>query len=396
HNETWMLCNCTMARCLENNTVEIIELKCEPPPKIKCASGLEPIAVPDDDLCCWHWECDCVCMGWGDPHYITFDGTYYSYQGNCTYTLVEEITKKIDNFGVYIDNYDCAARDRVSCPRDIIVRHESQTIRIALKTPMPISLQVSVNNEIVATPYKKYGVTVYRSGINYVVEIPELGANITYNGMDFSVKLPYRLFGHNTQGQCGTCTNNQTDDCLTKSGEIISNCEVMADTWVVEDPRKPTCGSLKPTNPPKVTEAPCKPSPLCELILGTTFQQCHKALPPEHFYQACNFDSCHVPNSNIECSSLQQYAQLCADSGVCIQWRDKASECPITCPSHKVYNACGAAVPQTCQSTPEEIEEMKDDKRMVEGCFCPFGTKPFSPAVDVCVSTCGLKNFDCV
>lgn len=38
--------------------------------------------------------------------------------------------------------------------------------------------------------------------------------------------------------------------------------------------------------------------------------------------------------------------------------------------------------------SPEEIEEM-DDKRMVEGCFCPFGTKPFSPAVDVCVSTCG-------
>lgn len=83
-----------------------------------------------------------VCSGWGDPHYITFDGTYYSYQGNCTYTLVEEITKKIDNFGVYIDNYDCAARDRVSCPRDIIVRHESQTIRIGLKTPIPVSIQV--------------------------------------------------------------------------------------------------------------------------------------------------------------------------------------------------------------------------------------------------------------
>lgn len=384
-----------MARCLENNTVEIIELKCDPPPSITCANGFKPVAVPDDDLCCWHWECDCICTGWGDPHYVTFDGTYYSYQGSCTYTLVEEIQKKIDNFGIYIDNYDCGAQDRVSCPRDIIVRHESQIIRIAAKSLNPISLQVIVNDEVVGTPYKKYGVKVYKSGMNYVVEIPELKANVTYNGLTFSIKLPYNLFGHNTQGQCGTCTNDRSDDCLTSSGEIVSNCEIMADTWVVPDPRKPTCGSLKPTAPIP-SSSPCKPSPLCELILGETFKQCHNVLPAEHFYQACIYDSCHVINSNIECTSLQQYAQLCSEHGVCIQWRDKASECPLTCPSHKVYNACGPAIPKTCQTTPEEMEEINSNNRMVEGCFCPLGTKPFSQAVDVCVSTCGCVGPDSV
>lgn len=87
-----------------------------------------------------------ICTGWGDPHYVTFDGTYYSYQGSCTYTLVEEIQKKIDDFGIYIDNYDCGAQDRVSCPRDIIVRHESQIIRIAAKSLEPISLEVCLYN----------------------------------------------------------------------------------------------------------------------------------------------------------------------------------------------------------------------------------------------------------
>ncbi|XP_053545247.1 mucin-2 [Bombina bombina] len=399
HNETWMLCNCTMARCLENNTVEIVELKCEPPPKITCANGRPPIAVPDDDLCCWHWECDCVCSGWGDPHYVTFDGTYYSYQGNCTYVLVEEIKKKVENFGVYIDNYDCGERDRVSCPRNIIIRHETQTIQIVAKTLAPLSLKVVVNDNEVATPYKRYGVYIYRSGINYVLEIPELGVNITYNGLAFAVKLPYGRFRNNTQGQCGTCTNNRDDDCMTRSGDIISNCEIAADSWIVHDPTKPQCTSnIKSTISPPITlpSSSCKPSPLCELIKGDTFKKCHSTLSPEDYYQACVFDSCHVPDSNIECTSLQLYALLCADQGICVEWRNKASSCPLSCPSHKVYQACGPVVQESCQTTPKEAALIKNDTRIVEGCFCPSGTIPFSASVDVCVeiSKCGCVGPD--
>lgn len=64
-------------------------------------------------------------------------------------------------------------------------------------------LQVQINKQVVALPYKKYGLQVERSGINYVVDIPELGALISYNGLSFSIRLPYRLFGNNTKGQCG-------------------------------------------------------------------------------------------------------------------------------------------------------------------------------------------------
>lgn len=62
---------------------------------------------------------------------------------------------------------------------------------------------MQVNRQVVALPYKKYGLQVYESGINYVVDIPDLGALISYNGLSFSVRLPYRLFGNNTKGQCG-------------------------------------------------------------------------------------------------------------------------------------------------------------------------------------------------
>ncbi|XP_069823957.1 mucin-2-like [Dendropsophus ebraccatus] len=389
-NETWMLDNCTMARCLETHTVEIIERKCEPPPVITCANGYPPVVVPDDDKCCWHWECDCLCSGWGDPHYKTFDGTYYTFQGICTYTLVEEIEKK-NNFAIYIDNYDCGTNDSVSCPQKLIVRHNTQEIQLFVRGLEDTNVQVSVNGETVGVPYKKYGVKIYTLGVYYVVEIPELGTNITYNGLAFSIKLPFHHFGHNTQGQCGTCTNNQSDDCRTRDGNIVSKCEIMADSWIIDDSKKPNCGHIMTTGTPSPT---CQPSSLCSLILGPTFQKCHKIVSPNDYYESCLYDTCHVSRPKIECSSLQHYAQLCRDQGICIDWRSQVPECSMLCPSHKVYNACGPAIPKTCETIPEEHSIMKDDEHLVEGCFCPQGSIYFSPAVDICVQNCGCVGPD--
>lgn len=68
----------------------------------------------------------------------------------------------------------------------------------------------------------------------------------------------------------GTCSNDQTDDCRTRSGEVISSCAAMADTWIVHDSNKPTCDQHNPTTPPTPTEPSvvCPPSTLCDLIMG--------------------------------------------------------------------------------------------------------------------------------
>lgn len=69
------------------------------------------------------------CEGWGDPHYRTFDGLFYSYQGECTYVLVEEINPKY-NLKIYIDNVYCDPREPVSCPRAIIVEYNKLVITL--------------------------------------------------------------------------------------------------------------------------------------------------------------------------------------------------------------------------------------------------------------------------
>ncbi|XP_077175195.1 mucin-2-like [Paroedura picta] len=387
--DSWWICNCTQAICVENDTWVVVPVECIPPPEPQCSNGLAPVRVIDDDGCCWHWECDCYCTGWGDPHYYTFDGTYYSYQGNCTYTLVEEINKRVDNFGVYIDNYHCDPREPVSCPRTLFVRHETQEVRITTVREVPMKVQVLVNGQTVALPYQKYGLKVYESGVNQVVEIPELKMNVTYNGMAFTIRLPYKLFGNNTQGQCGTCTNNTADDCMLRNGSLASRCEVMADDWIVNDPSKPQCLPLLP--PPTVpTASPCKPSLLCEL-LKSVFEKCHETVDPHHYYEACSFDSCRIPGRNIECATLQIYAATCADQGVCIDWRkDTNGLCPIHCPSNKIYKACGPSAEETCKSG----SLSGTNETQVEGCFCPEGTKLYDSGVDVCVKTCGCVGPD--
>lgn len=61
---------------------------------------------------------------------------------------------------------------------------------------------------------------------------------------------------------------------------------------------------------------------LIRALSDSLFAQCHSLAPPEHYYEACRFDSCFVPNSGMECASLQTYAALCAQEGVCIDWRN--------------------------------------------------------------------------
>lgn len=69
-----------------------------------------------------------VCSGWGDPHYITFDGTYYTFLDNCTYVLVQQIVPVFGPFRVLIDNYFCDPGDNVSCPQSIIVEYHQDRV----------------------------------------------------------------------------------------------------------------------------------------------------------------------------------------------------------------------------------------------------------------------------
>ncbi|XP_052666588.1 mucin-5AC [Harpia harpyja] len=388
--QRYKLSNCTEIICKGDNKVEVIPTHCPPVKEITCANKYPAILVPDEDGCCYRYECQCVCSGWGDPHYITFDGTYYTFLENCTYVLVKQIVPKYDNFRVYIDNYYCDSKDGLSCPKSIIIFYKSAEVVLTRKLMNGVMTNVMYFNQKIVKPgFKKDGISFSTLGINMIVEIPEIGATITFSGLIFSVKLPYSKFGNNTEGQCGTCTNNVLDECRLPSGKIISSCPQMAHHWIVDNNK--SCHGVP--IPPVVTTPPPKPHcetpPLCNLIWSEIFAECRAVIPPEPFFKGCVFDGCRIADEYMQCSSLEMYATECAARGVCIDWRGKTNNtCPYNCTASTVYKPCGPINPATCDPSFVELPGYG----VTEGCFCPEGKTLLSKDSNICVSECSCRE----
>ncbi|XP_066524932.1 mucin-2-like [Hoplias malabaricus] len=389
-NETFELCNCTMARCIEDNIIEVIPYKCPPVQNISCLNGKMPVLVPDENYCCEHYACDCFCEGWGDPHYITFDGLFYSHQGNCTYVLMEEIRPK-HHLKIYIDNVNCDPREYVSCPRALIVAYNNVVITLKNNNLIgAVKLEALIGHEVLKRlPFAKNGVRVLGSGVNMILEIPQLEVVVTFGVTGFSVFLPFRHFGNNTHGHCGTCNNNKDDDCRLPDGKLVDDCEIMADYWPAKDLYNPDCpvpATVPPTLAP--TKKPCPLNPVCELLNSDVFKECHPFISPDNYFKGCQFDSCHMTNPVVVCTSLQTYASACSQLGICIHWRNYSSLCIVECQGDKVYKPCGPAEPPSCEDRPDE----QTLNVTTEGCFCPDGQLLFNKESGLCVDKCGCLD----
>ena len=79
-------------------------------PGCVCPDGL--VRRPRDGRCVKATECrDCVCQGFGDPAYMTFDGRNVTFNGNCSYVAArDKLTAGRDqhDFQVLVTNKECA------------------------------------------------------------------------------------------------------------------------------------------------------------------------------------------------------------------------------------------------------------------------------------------------
>uniref|UniRef100_A0AAQ5ZCP1 Uncharacterized protein n=1 Tax=Amphiprion ocellaris TaxID=80972 RepID=A0AAQ5ZCP1_AMPOC len=360
--ESWMVSNCTTGTCT-NGTVNYTNTPCPPLKPVVCANNFPAIKVTDPNDCCPHYECQCICYGWGDPHYVTFDGTYYGFQGNCSYWLVKEILPKY-NFNVMINNSYCGAADGLSCPQSITVFYDSFKIFITQK---------DING-------------IFTNQVTFLTH-----SNITFSGLIFSIYLPYNLFAGNTEGQCGTCDNNRTDDCRLPDGKIDPSCPNMARQWHTND------SSCDQPSPPPTTPAPdtCNAT-LCNIIKSSVFEACHNIINYNPFVTGCEFDMCHSRISRTGCTSLQAYADACAEAGVCIEWRNffQFTYCFLSfIPSFTLspflsYSAEMSSLQHTCSC----CQELATSERQIQ-LSCPDNTEVTYTYTHI--DACGCLKTEC-
>ncbi|KAG7473977.1 hypothetical protein MATL_G00101660 [Megalops atlanticus] len=403
--ESWRLGNCTIASC-SNGSTTIKPVQCKPVIMPYCENDHPPVKVYDETGCCFHYECECSCDGWGHTHYVTFDGKYYTFQENCTYILVQEIISKHDNFRILIDNSYCDVPYSMGCHQALIVFYKSYEIVLTQKiTPNATANMVYINQKQIFPAYSNGDLIIISTGTEVVLEIPGIQAQVTFKGTTFSINLPYSLFYNNTEGLCGTCDNKQENDCQLPNRQVQSSCSHTAPHWYIPDKKNPHCLTL-PTVPPYTTlvapvttptPAPCT-SALCDIMHSKVFEKCWKVIPPQAFYTACNSDDCQ---NKIACSSLEAYASKCASAGICIDWRNSTSgECEYKCPGTKVYRSCGPPVQPTCNTRYNEKymnllqTQQINSIGMKEGCFCPSGTILFNSYIDTCVTSCDCTGPD--
>ncbi|KAF5909185.1 IgGFc-binding protein, partial [Clarias magur] len=317
---------------------------------------------------------DCWVMG--DPHYRTFDGTYYNFMGNCTYIMTKNC--HVDSFHpafeVQTENERLGSAKTITVKKIIvsvygtiitIVRHETGIVHISDSLwYLPISLD---NGKV----------TLYQSGMSVIIKT-DFGLSVQYDWDQYLVvKIPGSFMGRMC-GMCGNFNAKKEDDLITPSGSAASSIPQLGKSWRVPglpgnayctDDCAGQCESCQGESwfERLAAKAFCH---LATVLTEGPFKDCHSVIDPKVFYENCLFDYCMGKGyKNFLCKTAQIYTDACQRSGVHVHnWRHIIGCSNPACPANSHFDSC--ACPATCENpTPSAACKA----HCVEACVCNDG-----------------------
>ncbi|KAK5862889.1 hypothetical protein PBY51_018240 [Eleginops maclovinus] len=341
------------------------------------------VCEPDSTALCW---------AFGDPHYNTFDKRSYSFQGTCTYVLVNTTGRdpSLPPFTVISKN-EIRGNPEGSFVRSATVEMLGHRISIpssdrgvilvdGIRTELPVLLDGG-------------SISITGAGIRGTLQ-SNIGVEVTFDWATLlMVTISSSYFG-NVAGLCGNYNGNKEDELLDAGGQTAANVTDWAATWSIEDYDPfcyhfcedvcPQCSDqdrIKYTGPDYCGILSDKKGP---------FAGCHGSVPVAENVADCLYDVCtNEGRQEVLCEALSTYLAKCQEAGVSVlPWREIA-KCSVTCPAHSQYKVCGSACPPTCGPQPEICPEV-----CVEGCFCDDGYVHSGKECVIKEQGCGCNHND--
>ncbi|KPP59551.1 hypothetical protein Z043_122517, partial [Scleropages formosus] len=287
------------------NTIEIVPYKNMQVKGFDFWQGLVPLPPPDPCekvKCREKEECRegvCVhtsketCTALGDPHYKTFDGKRFDFQGTCTYIIATTIDSAsgLTPFTILTKN-DHRGNQRVAYIRTVTVTVYGQTVIISKARGI---VQVNGQNRYLPVTLADGKLRVMWSGW-YAVLITDFGLEVKYDwDMKLYITAPSSYF-RSLGGLCGNYNGDRQDDFTDLKGTKISTVIEFAKSWKVKD------GDLF-CHDDCVGECPSCSETLQEKYRSETFcglmakndgpfSSCHGTIEPNMYIDNCVYDVC--------------------------------------------------------------------------------------------------------
>ncbi|XP_074926783.1 IgGFc-binding protein-like [Chelonoidis abingdonii] len=335
-----------------------------------CSSGEECGVVDGIQKC--HPFGSATCSASGRPHYLSFDGVPFDFQGTCTYILAKTCTdaNHLTPFTISVEKESSDSRN-VSMAKLVSIQVYGITLTL-LQSKQGLIMVDGVSHNLPLIMVNGQ-LRAYQHGTNVLVQT-DFGLSVSYDLVyQARVTIPGSYHGQ-TCGLCGNYNGQQDEEFLLPSGRTAPDVAAFGSAWEVQIPgasctdrcagnRCPVCEEKKKED--------FKGRSYCGLLTDPDgpFAACHGTVSPSVYQSNCLYDLCLANgDAQVLCHSIHSYVTACQEAKVFIQpWRS-ASFCPASCPVNSHYEVCADLCTTTCTG-----DIMDCPETCAEGCQCDKG-----------------------
>ncbi|XP_023265555.1 IgGFc-binding protein-like [Seriola lalandi dorsalis] len=313
-----------------------------------------------------------TCMVSGDPHFVTFDGERYNFQGTCAYEMAGVSSNKtgLESFSVVLQ---MNGQDKKigSAVKVVEVKVYGYTFVISKEYTGTVVVNGELSNLPMSLGNNK--LHLYTNGRFAVIEA-DFGVKVYYDWNSVAFVTVPRTYMGVMQGLCGNYNLNPKDDMRMSDGKQASTSEALGQSWKVAtipgcvDSCRGPCPGCNATQ-----KALYNTSSYCGLIIDPAgpFRDCHSKVDPAGFLADCLYDVCLYQGSrNMQCKALTAYTAACQLTGAKVySWRS-AQFCDAQCPSNSHYELCTSSCMGSCE---KDSTLSNCGAQCMEGCACNEG-----------------------